>query len=382
MRQLPLTSPASHAVFRRILSHGPTGRVEIARATGLSQAAVTKAVTPLLDAGFVVAGEAAAPAVGRPVSPLSVAAARAHVIGVKVTADRTYGVLTGLDAGVVARSERILTTSAVPEVVAVIASVVGELRAASPTPVEGVGVAISGDVDRVGGIVRDSPLLGWHEVQLAALIEAATGLPSEVENDVRALTVTEQMFGAGRDATSFALVTIGAGIGCGLSFGETVLNGAHGVSGELGHIPLADEDTVCSCGRTGCVEAVASTDAVLARIRAGHDDEGLTIVDAFRLAHADDPTARSAFERAGEVIGSALATLANLFGPELIVISGENVTEYRLYERRVRDAFAQHAFGAAQNCEIVLRPHLFDDWARGAATCVIESLASGRSIRQ
>ncbi|MGO3319895.1 MAG: ROK family protein, partial [Microbacterium gubbeenense] len=188
-------------MFRRILSHGPTGRVDIARATGLSQAAVTKAVTPLLDAGFVVAGEAAAQAVGRPISPLSVAAGRAHVIGVKVTSDHTYGVLTGLDARIVARAERALSSSNVTEVVAAVTAVVDELRDSSPTPVEGVGVAVSGDVDRIGGVVRDSPLLRWHDIALADLIENATGLAAEVENDVRALTVTEQMFGAGRNAT-------------------------------------------------------------------------------------------------------------------------------------------------------------------------------------
>src|SRR5690625_7470770 len=104
MRRVPLTSPASRAVFRRILTLGPTGRVDIARATGLSQAAVTKAVTPLVDAGFVVEGERAAPVVGRPVSPLSIAAGRAHVVGIKVTADRTYGGLAGLDADGGARS--------------------------------------------------------------------------------------------------------------------------------------------------------------------------------------------------------------------------------------------------------------------------------------
>src|SRR5690625_5911141 len=128
MRRVPLTSPASRAVFRRILTLGPTGRVDIARATGLSQAAVTKAVTPLVDAGFVVEGERAAPVVGRPVSPLSIAAGRAHVVGIKVTADRTYGVLTGLGADVVARSERAHGGSGVEEIIEATAAVVAELR--------------------------------------------------------------------------------------------------------------------------------------------------------------------------------------------------------------------------------------------------------------
>lgn len=381
MNRIPVTSPASVAVFRRILTHGPIGRVDISRATGLSQAAVTKAVTPLIGAGFIVESDEnrPSPSIGRPISPLAVAHDRAHIIGVKITADRTYGVLTDLGANTLARTEELNATPAVADVITAVTRVVDTLRAASGTPIDGLGVAVSGDVDRDGGVVRDSPLLGWRQVPLAKALEEATGIPTVLENDVRALAVTELFFGSGRDAESFAIVTIGTGIGCGIYLHGRVVQGAHGVAGEIGHLPLASDDAVCACGRRGCVEAVASTAAILDLIRRGHDDDSLTIDDAFALAHQDDPIARNAFEQAGAVIGSALAALVNLIGPELVVIAGENVTEYELYEAHLRSTFAEHAFGAASDCEIVLRPHVFDDWARGAAACVVEVIASGVS---
>ncbi|WP_169582055.1 ROK family transcriptional regulator [Microbacterium thalassium] len=379
MKRIPVTSPASVAVFRRILTHGPLGRVDISRATGLSQAAVTKAVTPLIGAGFIIEnGEnRSSPSVGRPISPLAVAHDRAHIIGVKITAERTYGVLTDLGANILERTEEVNATAAVVDVVDAVTRVVDRLRSASTAPVDGLGVAVSGDVDRDGGIVRDSPLLGWQAIPLARTLQDVTGIPTVLENDVRALAVTELFFGSGRDVESFAVITIGTGIGCGLYLHGRVVQGAHGVAGEIGHLPLGPADAVCSCGRRGCVEAVASTAAILNLIRHGHVESNLTIEDAFALAHAGDPIARAAFEQAGGVIGSALAALVNLVGPELVVIAGENVTEYELYEDRLRAAFAEHAFGAASDCEIVLRPHVFDDWARGAAACVIEVIASG-----
>jgi predicted NBD/HSP70 family sugar kinase len=381
VNRIPVTSPASVAVFRRILTHGPIGRVDISRATGLSQAAVTKAVTPLIGAGFIVESDEnrPSPSIGRPISPLAVAHDRAHIIGVKVTADRTYGVLTDLGANTLARTEELNATPAVADVITAVTRVVDTLRAASDTPIDGLGVAVSGDVDRNGGVVRDSPLLGWRQVPLAKALEEATGIPTVLENDVRALTVTELFFGSGRDAESFAIMTIGTGIGCGIYLHGRVVQGAHGVAGEIGPLPLASDEAVCACGRRGCVEAVASTAAILDLIRRGHDDDSLTIDDAFALAHQDDPIARNAFEQAGAVIGSALAALVNLIGPELVVIAGENVTEYELYEAHLRSTFAEHAFGAASDCEIVLRPHVFDDWARGAAACVVEVIASGVS---
>lgn len=379
MNRIPVTSPASVAVFRRILTHGPIGRVDISRATGLSQAAVTKAVTPLIGAGFVVERDdpRSAPAVGRPVSPLAVARDHAHIIGIKVTAERTYGVLTDLGANVLARQDQANDSAEVADVANTVRGVVDDLRALSTATVEGVGVALSGDVDRESGVVRDSPLLSWRGVRFAAMLEALIGIPVVLENDVRALTTTEVLFGSGRDADSFAVITIGTGVGCGLFLNGRIVHGAHGVAGEIGHLPLAPADALCSCGRYGCVEAVASTQAILARIRDGHSDPTLSIDRAFELAHQGDPVARTAFEQAGGVIGAALAALVNLVGPELVVIAGENVTEYGLYEDRLRETFSEHAFGAANDCAILLRPHVFDDWARGAAACVIEVIASG-----
>ena len=381
VNRIPVSSPASVAVFRRILTHGPLGRVDISRATGLSQAAVTKAVTPLMAAGFVVEaeGRSSHPGAGRPVNPLAVAHDRTHIAGIKITRERTYGVLTDLGANVLGRIDLPNPTGEVADVVSVVEEIIDSLRREHAVEIDGLGVAVSGDVDRENGFVRDSPLLGWRGVPLARELQEVTGIPVVLENDVRALAVTELFFGAGRDAESFAVVTIGTGIGCGLYLNGKIVQGAHGVAGEIGHLPLASDDFVCTCGRRGCVEAVASTDAILRRIRDGVGDDSVTLSDAFALAHAGDPVAREAFEVAGGVIGSALAALVNLVGPDLVVIAGENVTEYDLYATRLRESFAQHAFGAAGECEILLRPHVFDDWARGAAACVIEVIAGGVS---
>jgi predicted NBD/HSP70 family sugar kinase len=380
LERIPVTSPASVAVFRRILTHGPTGRTDVARATGLSQAAVTKAVNALRAAGFVQESDFERPdsSVGRPTIPLVVAKERSYIVGVKVTSERTYGVLTDLSGEPLARRDLPNSSVDVDAVLRSVIEVVDLLRATSPGDrLDGVGVAVSGDVDRLTGVVRQSPLLGWHDVPVRSLLEARLSVPVTVENDVRALTARERVFGSGVDVASFAIVTIGAGIGCGIFVNDGIVDGAYGVSGEIGHLPLGPGHLICSCGRHGCVETVASSHAILERIRRAKDQPGLTMDDAFRLAHAGDDDAAAAFSAAGEMIGLALATLANLIGPDLIVIAGEDVAEFDLYADRVRAMFAQHAFGSAVNCSITLRSHTFDDWASGAAVTVIEEIAAG-----
>lgn len=384
LKRIPVSSPAAIAVFQKILTHGPIARIDVARRTGLSQAAVTKAVNPLIESGYVVEAQLdhnrrdVNP--GRPVSPLVVARERANIIGVKVTADTVYAVLTDLSAFSLASTKLGNRSARLDDVLDSITAVVEELRASAQGPgIEGVGVSVSGEVDAEGGVVRDSPLMGWKSVALAELLEPLVGVPVTVDNDVRALTAAEQLFGPGVDASSFAVVTIGAGIGCGIFVNGDVIQGAHGVSGEIGHLPLAPGDLICSCGRRGCVETIASSRAIIASVQRATDTGPLTLEQVIQLAHAGDPAARAAFADAGDTIGAALAGLVNLIGPELVIIAGEGVAEYELYAERIRQTFSEHAFGSALDCDIILRSHTFDDWARGAAIAVIRKIARGES---
>jgi predicted NBD/HSP70 family sugar kinase len=372
--------PAAALVFQTLLAHGPLTRAEVGRRTGLSPGAVTKVATPLLTDGWIT--EVGRPVVeranGRPATLIAVRAERARFVGVKVTGDELIGVLADLTAQPLATRRAALGSRDVGTVVLAIARLVTQLREAAGAQEDGavhsIGVTISGDVDGHTGTVSYSPFLNWRRVPLAQLVESATGTPTVIENDVRALTVTEQWFGAGVGLSSFALVTVGAGIGAGLSIGGRVVSGAHGVSGEIGHLPVGAGDRTCTCGNTGCVEAVASTHAITEQARQATGDPELTMDQAVQLAHAGDPHVRAVFSQAGHVMGLALASVANLIGPERIIISGEGVASYDLYADQIRQTFADHAFGAAADCDIVVRPLPFEEWARGGAAVAAQHL--------
>jgi predicted NBD/HSP70 family sugar kinase len=375
---LPISTPAEVAIFTAFLTQGPIGRVEVARRLNLSAAAVTKALRPLIEAGYIaeMSDERPGPAMGRPSSLIRVVPDKHFFIGVKVTADELIAVLVDLRAQVRAAHHLPLPVPAPNDVVGSIAVAVSTLLDQHPEvagKTAALGVSVSGDVDALAGLVRHSPLLGWRNVPLAHLVETVTGIATVVENDVRALTVTESWFGSGVGASSFALITIGAGIGCGLFINGDVITGAHGVSGEIGHLPLSQGKQVCSCGKRGCVEAVASSDAILRQVRQATGDPELTLARAIDLAHHGDRAVARVFDRAGRMIGQAIAAVANLFGPQRIVISGEGVADYDLYGHRIREAFLAHAFGAAADCDITVRPLSFEEWARGAAAIAIRT---------
>jgi predicted NBD/HSP70 family sugar kinase len=379
MEAFPVTSPAAESVLRTVLTAGgPTSRAAIGHRAGLSPAAVTKAIRPLLSAGLVVEhgpGIVGTAGVGRPVSLIAAEPAAAYFAGIKITADEIVAVCMDL-AGQVRASEHVTVGSHAPDaIVDQVATAYRQLLAAPPVAahrVRCVGVSVSGDVDRTGGRVRHSPFLGWRDVPLARLVGDATGTAAVIENDVRALTLAEQWWGLGVGATSLAVVTVGAGIGCGLLIDGRVLVGAHGVSGELGHLPLGDPEQTCYCGRRGCVETVASAGAVLRRIGAVTGRTPSSLAEAGALARTGAPAATEAFVAAGRVIGLAVASVVNLVGPERVVITGEGVPAFEPFLDEIRRTFAEHAFGAAARAEIAARPLPFAEWARGAATVALD----------
>lgn len=371
-------SDAGSKVFATILTQSPISRIDIARQTGLSQAAVTKAVAPLVAAGLVdappVSQRDGTP--GRPVSPVSIVRGAMVMLGIKVNVDEVIAVATDLSTRILVDERRALTASdpdtVVGAILEVVASLSDQLGDKAPS-IAGVGVSVSGDVDTSTGIVRESTLMGWTDVPLGDMLGERLGWPVTLENDVHALTVGEHWFGMGLGTASFAIVTIGRGIGSGLHLNGEVVTGAYGVAGEIGHLPLANPELVCPCGRRGCVEAAASTGAIESAVSRAHGRR-IRIDEAVRLAHAGDPGAHAAFREAARIIGTAIATLVNLTGPEVVIIGGEGVSDFDLFEETLRDAFQAHAFGAAARCRIVTRPHTFQDWARGAAAAAIQSL--------
>ncbi|MFF4575169.1 ROK family protein [Streptomyces sp. NPDC001410] len=374
----PAHTPAASQVFTTVLSHGPLTRLEAGRRAGLSPAAVTKAVRPLLEAGYLVEGadEEARPTLGRPAGQVRVNGERALFIGVKMTGDELIAVLTDLCCRIRLARRVPLPDRATRKVLASIADLVQELlghAAESGAPVRGLGIAVSGDVDRAEGVVRYSPFLDWRDVPLAELAGMTSGLPVTVDNDVRALTVAEQWFGAGAGLSDFAVVTVGAGIGCGLVVHGQVVAGAHGVAGEIGHIVIDPAGTPCHCGNRGCVEAIAGDAAIVARIREVTGRQVTDSAEAVALAHQGVPGAREVYARAGEAIGRGIATVANLLGPERVIISGEGLAAYDLFAEQIREAFTAAAFGSAAQCDVQTRPLPFEEWARGAAAAAIQS---------
>ena len=202
--------------------------------------------------------------------------------------------------------------------------------------IKGVGVGAAGQVDPKTGTVIFAPNLGWKNVPLGNILRESLSLPVEVTNDVRAATLAEFKFGAGKGLDNFVNVFIGTGIGSGLVLNGKLLSGETNSAGEIGHICLDLEGPLCGCGKHGCFEAFSSgkglENQVKSQLRLGKkslisklvdgDIEKVTGPVIGEAAKSGDKLALEALKRVGKYLGLAFANIHTFLNPQIILLGG------------------------------------------------------------
>ena len=195
----------------------------------------------------------------------------------------------------------------------------------------GIGIGIPAPVD-AKGVVQNTANLGWGYKEVKREMEELTGLPVEAGNDANVAALGEMWLGAGKGRENMIMVTLGTGVGGGVIVNGRPLVGAHGAGGEIGHLCVNYEETEhCGCGKTGCLEQYASATGIarLARKRLEKDDADtvlrgrhLSAKSVFDALKEGDKVAEEIVEEFGEYLGHALANLAAVTDPAVIVIGG------------------------------------------------------------
>lgn len=379
-------------VLNLIKSVGPVSRKEIADRSGLSPATVSNLTAELIADGLVHEMGTGETARGRPPVLLRLNNRAGFVVGVKLMSGSLASVVTDLDATVldfrsvtlpVAVGRSLAPTRAISAIADVVEASVAR-AGVRRSQLLGVGVGLAGLVDGAAGVCRYSPFFGWRNVNLVGPLRVALGLDEVfVDNDVNALAIAEQWFGHGHAVDHFAVVTVGAGVGLGLVVHGQFYRGAGGAAGELGHITVAPGGPRCGCGKSGCLEALASDTAVLNQIRAAISvgqstrlrPETLNMDAVVAAADAGDELARQVLAESGRWLGIGLATVANVICPELVIVGGEGVSAGHWRLDPMREALAEHAFDdLASRIHLVVEPAGDEAWARGAACLVLGEL--------
>lgn len=183
-----------------------------------------------------------------------------------------------------------------------------------------VGIAVPGQIDQATGVSIMPPTMqAWHDQPLRDALADGLGVEVLLENDANALAYGEYL-AAGSWQSTVLGVAVGTGIGAGVVVGGRPHRGATGCAGEIGHIRIEGAAERCTCGRQGCVAALASGKALIRQLRG---DGVRSLPDVIRRVEAGAPHAVAMATDAGRLVGTVLATVVTILNPHLVRVGGE-----------------------------------------------------------
>ncbi|MFQ7309684.1 MAG: ROK family glucokinase [Mediterraneibacter sp.] len=245
----------------------------------------------------------------------------------------------------------------------------------------GVGAGVPAPVT-AEGIVNGSANLGWNYKEVKKELEELTGMKACIGNDANVAALGEMWKGGGAGEMNVIMVTLGTGVGGGVIINGKVLVGANGAGGEIGHLCVNyEEKDKCGCGNCGCLEQYASATGIvrLAKKKLGQElrptiltKEDVTAKDVFDAVKAGDETAKEIAVEFGRYLGYALANLAAVLDPAVIVIGGGVSKAGEVLIPYIREPFMERAFFANRNVKFALATLGNDAGICGAAKLVLE----------
>ena len=258
-----------------------------------------------------------------------------------------------------------------------------ELQASAGRPVTdvvGVGIGLPLRVEFAEGRSVSPPITpGWDGYDVRGYFVERFHVPVLVDNDVNIMALGENWVMQSAIA-DFVFVKVGTGIGSGLVLGGQIHRGAHGTAGDLGHIPVGDFDTVCTCGNIGCLESVAGG-AALARQLAERGKDTADARSVMELVRRGDPEAGQAVREAGRLLGRVLAAAVTLLNPAMIMIGGDIAQGGDQLLAGVREVVFGTSTARATNGLAIAASTLGDRaGVVGAAAMVIEHILEPSSI--
>ncbi len=231
--------------------------------------------------------------------------------------------------------------------------------------VRGVGIGVPGPVDDDGNVNR-CVNLNWGVFNLHQTLGALTGLPVKAGNDANVAALGEYYDGGGKGSRSMLMVTLGTGVGGGFIWNGQILNGAHGVGCEIGHLTVdrSPEALPCTCGKRGCAEQYASARALgrLARERLDRDGEPSLLREqdevsartVFACAAQGDRVARDLVDELCDVLGLTIANGCCMLDPELVVVGGGMSKAGPALLEGLIPRFEHHMFHACKGTKFAL----------------------------
>ncbi len=299
----------------------------------MSGGTVTKITSDLLKKGLIrVVGESTSTGGRKPVL-LSINPNFGNILGVKIGLGYLQLIITNLSGKILSQQRKEFGEELDPHKISYLIKEYVEQK--NKNHLIGASVAVSGTIDSIKGVVLDSFILNWKNVELGKILKNILKVPIYIINDADSFTLAHLWKGKLKKHKHALVMILGVGIGGSLIVNGNLYTGSGG-AGEIGHMTIKENGNKCSCGSYGCLEAEASFESLVNKIYTKSENTllkeyhktfkntELSEIDFIRLALKEDPqVSQEVFKEYSTLIGIAIKNLINIFTPEYFLIGGE-----------------------------------------------------------
>ncbi|MDP3147710.1 MAG: ROK family protein [Ignavibacteria bacterium] len=336
-------------VLETIKSNGPIAKREIVYLTGLSFAKVNSIIIFLHNLGLILEVGKEKSNGGRPSSIFELNQNFRYTIGCQLSHTQIHTIVSNLKGEILFNNIKPFDKSIGKEVVIdMLIDSIDNLIKNSGIPKDkfiGIGVAIAGLFNPKDETTLPFPhLVTWGNVSFKSILSNKFKLPCYINNVANAAALAERNFGLGKGIENALYLNVGSGLGMGIIFNGKLYEGVSGTAGEFGHITVDENGPLCACGNVGCLEAIASTKAVIIdakdRLRQGVSSvlsnmvkDNINNLDFKMICDAavqSDKLAFGIIDKMGQNLGEGIVTLINLLNPERIILGGKIVDASKL----------------------------------------------------
>ena len=310
-------------VLEMLRRHQPISRVAIANRSGLQRSTVSSIVEQLIAESWICEGSVLKTARGRRPTMLSM---NEDLMILVADVRPSQAILAAVDL-----NGRFLERSMIPLIddpkrgVEAIAE--GMLRLLEHFPrktCEGVGLSMPGRVDRATQKLAFAPNLPWVGFDIRGALQKKLKLQVELDNAANACMLSEIWFGRLEGVRDAVVVTISEGVGAALLLNGSLVEGAAGMAGEIGHVPISTEGPKCACGEIGCFEMFASSRAAVRYFQEGSRSQATpTIHELMNMEASGNAKARDALQKQARAIGRGLRIITAVVNPQTILFAGD-----------------------------------------------------------
>lgn len=312
-------------VFRLIKRFGSLSRAELAKLTQMSATSVSRIVKELIENQYIIEVGESKGNVGRRAIMLEVNPSGRLIMGVNIETDFLEIGLVDLNGKVQHLTKEKIDKSTSPEVLLekISQKINGmkEEHEGLMSKIMGCGISIPGIVDYRKGKILQVPQLDWKNVEVQQFLEKRINLKVCVENQVKAILLSESLYGNAVGIENAACIYVGSGLGAAYMEGGELIRGVNNMAGEIGHTTINPTGVLCDCGRIGCLQTYICSSAL-------EKESGKPIQEIFSAKENNEAWATQLIERAAEYFALTISNVVNTYNPEVIILAGKMVEDF------------------------------------------------------